>query len=320
MPSDHDRLFKAVLSQPRYAAQHFRDHLQPEVLRHLQLDTLELVDRSFIGEELSARHVDLLFKVTLASGEEALVYLLLEHQSTPDPMMALRVLGYLLRIWEAWVELNPGARRLPLILPLVLYHGEQRWNAPLDIADLIDIPEEARGDLALLLPRLAFDLADLDAIPDEQLVQGAVVGLVKLLLKHYRDDNLGELLDIWEPLARRAYEEGGLSLLVRLASYIMRVAPRLRHDALRDYFVRVAGPQVEETIVTIADQLRAEGRQVGRQQGRQELFLELLEERFGPLPEARLRLVRAADGDLLRLWSRRLLSADSLDAVFGEAH
>jgi hypothetical protein len=41
-------------------------------------------------------------------GGEALVYVLLEHQSTFDPRMPLRLLQYLVRVWEAW-DLPPWA-------------------------------------------------------------------------------------------------------------------------------------------------------------------------------------------------------------------
>ena len=35
-------------------------------------------------------------------GRAAFVYVLIEHQSSPDPMMPLRMLRYVMRIWERW--------------------------------------------------------------------------------------------------------------------------------------------------------------------------------------------------------------------------
>ena len=46
----------------------------------------------------SGRHTDLLFSVAWRGGGEALVYLLFEHQSTSDGLMAFRILRYLVRI------------------------------------------------------------------------------------------------------------------------------------------------------------------------------------------------------------------------------
>ena len=61
-------------------------------------DTLERETGSFVDAALADRHSDLLFSARLRSGEPALLYLLLEHQSTSDPAMPLRMLLYQIRI------------------------------------------------------------------------------------------------------------------------------------------------------------------------------------------------------------------------------
>jgi predicted transposase/invertase (TIGR01784 family) len=62
---------------------------------------------------------------------------------------------------------------------------------------------------------------------------------------------------------------------------------------------------------------RAEGREEGRAEGRVELLVQLLESKFGQLPdETRARVSRANEAELKR-WSAKILSATSLDEVFG---
>lgn len=70
------------------------------------------------------------------SGRDAYLYVLIEHQSTPDRLMALRMLGYQLRIWErhlARPEQRSRTRPLPLIIPVVIYQGRRQWIAPTDL-------------------------------------------------------------------------------------------------------------------------------------------------------------------------------------------
>jgi predicted transposase YdaD len=66
----------------------------------------------------------------------------------------------------------------------------------------------------------------------------------------------------------------------------------------------------------------AEGEERGRQQGVAEgehrLLSKQLGLRFGPLPEAVMERLRAADSDQLERWGVRLLTVQSLDEVFGE--
>ncbi|MBF0382859.1 MAG: DUF4351 domain-containing protein [Magnetococcales bacterium] len=53
--------------------------------------------------------------------------------------------------------------------------------------------------------------------------------------------------------------------------------------------------------------------QVGRQEGEATMFLNLLKQRFGPLPDWVPEKVRNADQDTLEKWSKFIFDADSLN-------
>lgn len=93
----HDALFKAVFAQPEHARGELQEVLPAPVAGALDWTTLTHVPGSFVTPELAERHTDLLFSVQVRGGGDALVYLLFEHQSTPDPHMAFRLLRYLRR-------------------------------------------------------------------------------------------------------------------------------------------------------------------------------------------------------------------------------
>lgn len=63
--------------------------------------------------------------------------------------------------------------------------------------------------------------------------------------------------------------------------------------------------------MTTAEQLRTEG----RVEGRAEVLIELLGLKFGPLSPDVLDAVNAASADQVTTWTRRLLTADTLDDV-----
>ena len=98
----HDALFKATFSQVELAAEELRCVLPPELVAQMDLGSLALAAGSFVDEALREQHTDLLYSVRLA-GRPARVYVLFEHQSSGDTWMALRLLKYMLRIWEAGV-------------------------------------------------------------------------------------------------------------------------------------------------------------------------------------------------------------------------
>jgi hypothetical protein len=60
------------------------------------------------------------------------------------------------------------------------------------------------------------------------------------------------------------------------------------------------------------------GRQEGWQEGQRELLEQLLAARFGRLPEWVSAKLAAADPARVAGWARRVLTAESLEAVFAE--
>jgi hypothetical protein len=51
-----------------------------------------------------------------------LLYMLVEHPSSPDPFMPLRLLRHIDRILDRYRRDHPGARHLPAVIPVVLSH------------------------------------------------------------------------------------------------------------------------------------------------------------------------------------------------------
>jgi hypothetical protein len=72
------------------------------------------------------------------------------------------------------------------------------------------------------------------------------------------------------------------------------------------------GPEAEEAYVTIAEMRDAKG----QAKGRAETLVELLDIRFGPLPEAVLTTVRDASTESLKVWTARVLTIETLDQLF----
>ena len=131
----HDRLFRAVFSDASEAASLLHNVLPPFVRQ--SLDWTTLTPGTFIDEELRQSETDLLYQIEhTGTGQPASVYVLLEHQSSPDPLMPLRLSRYCHRIWEADLRDDPGRRPLRTIVPVVFYQGSSAWTYSTDLNDL----------------------------------------------------------------------------------------------------------------------------------------------------------------------------------------
>ena len=108
----------------------------------IEFDRLQLVRTTFVARDF--RHVEadvvLTAPLRLRSGANrrtvVWLYVLIEHQSEPDPLMPVRLLDYIVQIIKAqmrgWASQHPsfaGIRVQP-ILPMVLYTGTERWDTP----------------------------------------------------------------------------------------------------------------------------------------------------------------------------------------------
>jgi predicted transposase/invertase (TIGR01784 family) len=86
-------VFRRIFGAPENMASQLRAVLPPGLAGRLDLGRLTRVPGSFVDEALRWRHSDLLFAAPL-DGRDAFVYVLVEHQSSADPLMAFRMLRY----------------------------------------------------------------------------------------------------------------------------------------------------------------------------------------------------------------------------------
>jgi hypothetical protein len=244
--------------------------------------------------------------------------------------MPLRLLRYLVRIWEHWLVDHRGDRALPIIVPVVLYHGQRRWSAPVAFDALFDVPEAVRSALAPHLVQFTYLLDNLSDIPDEQLRARAMTALGRLAevcFKHAQNrPDLLERLSRWaDVLFEVINAPNGLEALELIMRYILRVNDYVEPADVRAFMERVAGPDAKETVMTAWDRLeeRSEERgiqkgiqkgvQLGVLQGERALLLRQLRKRFGNQVDADAeRRLASASAEQIATWAERVLSAPTL--------
>ncbi|PIF02856.1 MAG: hypothetical protein CR990_00345, partial [Desulfococcus sp.] len=194
----HDGAFRFGFGDFRVARQFFTTYLPPSVSRHLDLLCLEPVNKSFVDEQFNQRHSDMIYKTRL-KGETAFLYLLFEHQSSPDQMMIYRLFGYMNNFWKQYESRHADVSTLPVVLPLVLYHGSQTWNAPKRFCDILAGYTE---DFAPFTPDFSYMLFDLNDYGKDVFHQStdALLHLVLMQFRHIFDDDMNALIEMMSGL------------------------------------------------------------------------------------------------------------------------
>ncbi|HGY5077627.1 Rpn family recombination-promoting nuclease/putative transposase [Citrobacter freundii] len=256
----HDAVFKRFLAHPE-TARDFLDIWLPESLRDLcKLDTLKLESGSFVEEDLRASYSDVLWSLQTTKGN-GYIYALIEHQSSPDAHMAFRLMRYAIAAMQR--HLDAGYKTLPLVVPILFYHGvESPYPFSLSWLDEFAEPEIARQ-----LYDAPFPLVDITVVSDDEIMQHRRMALLELVQKHIRERDLTLLVDKLTVLLVK--EHANDSQIETLFNYLLQSGSATRFEV---FIRRLAGrvPQHKERLMTIAECLRESGRKEGKLEGKQE--------------------------------------------------
>lgn len=139
----HDTTFKEVFSQKRIARDFIENNIPKEALEVIDMESLELEKDTFINEELKENFSDLIYRVKI-NNKNGYISFLLEHKSYKDKMTIFQVQRYILESWMTIIQ-KENKEELPIIIPMIIYHGKEKWNFKTDIRDMIsgfyELPE-----------------------------------------------------------------------------------------------------------------------------------------------------------------------------------
>jgi len=315
----HDKLFKQVLGDKENAASFLSGNLPESIVRHLDFESIEVLQTSFIDAQYAQSEADLLISLEIA-GRPGFVYILFEHQSGPDPMMLLRLLSYKVRAWERYTVNNPEARCLPAILSLVFLHGPKEWQGPLDFHSLVELPSE---DFARYTPDFHIILFDLTGPAGEAVAGNAVVRMMADILGALGRQDFMERIEKAFNILNELVEAPNFARYFEiLFRYILDVYD-VHEKTLMDMAVRSIKKDVREAAVTTSERIREEGRVEGEREGKREgereaasaILARQLAKRFQIDPMLFLPMLRALSFDQHEELSDKILEADSLDDI-----
>lgn len=187
-PTPHDAIFKQLLAHIDTARDFIDIHLPADLRSLCDLGTLQLESGNFIEEDLRACYSDVLYSMEI-NNKTGYIYVLIEHQSSPDKQMAFRLMRYAIAAMQRHLE--AGNMLLPLVVPILFYQGKTSpYPFPMNWYSMFDSPEWAK-----IIYNRPFPLVDITAIPDDAIMQHRRIAILELLQKHIRQRDLMLLLE-----------------------------------------------------------------------------------------------------------------------------
>jgi hypothetical protein len=326
----HDKAFRWVFSRPEHAIGALRELVGDPLADQLAWHTLRVEPGTYVEGSLRDLMSDLLFSLGFRDGNRrARIYLLWDHQRTPDRMMPLRLHTYGARALHDYTQTCdaiPGY--VPTLIPLLVYQGPGQWPGPHTLSELSHLPGE---DAPPVMVDLHMTVRSLD---DGGLDHAGLTTLARTTFRLLRLAALGRLvLENAATIARwleKVHDAHGYSDHRALLEYIDTAGKEPR---MIDAIIEHSRDDVKDDALSTFDRFHAkgwtqgweEGREAGWEEGREagweegrERLLRQISARFGSAPGHVREKVLAATPQQIDDWSLRLLTATTLAELLDE--
>ena len=276
----HDAFFKFMFGDVEVAQDFLQNYLPTEIAKVVDLKYLTKENNSYIDEQFKESFTDMLYK-TKINGEDGYIYFLFEHKSYQDPLVILQLLKYIVRIWEE--KYDRKANRLPIVIPMVIYHGESKWNVQTKLMKLIKGIDELPEEMKKYIPTYEYEVYDLS--PSAQMgiagmaLTKAVLEVMRVVVISDNEKFREWLREIFKEI-RDFPEEKFERFIDASIRYILSVREDVSIEIIEKEGKEILSGR-SEAIMSVAEKLRNEGRLEGRLEGKIEFVLKNLSKKFG---------------------------------------
>ena len=91
----HDKFVKDMFSDMEMAIAFLDTYLPDHLKKILVLQSLEYENTSYLTDELAETFSDIVIKFNTVNDDLCQISLLIEHKSSPDPLIAFQLAGYI---------------------------------------------------------------------------------------------------------------------------------------------------------------------------------------------------------------------------------
>ena len=173
----HDKLIKEILKDKKELVNLINKFLKPN--EEIFEDNIEKYTNSYITKKYKSKEADIVYKM-----KDKDMYFLIEHQSTVDYNMPFRLLNYCIDIVNEWKKEQKNKKsKYPLIVPIVIYTGQARWNIPRNFKEQqikITTFEEYRINLE-------YNLIDVNTYQTKELLEKNTMFSYALIMEKSKD-------------------------------------------------------------------------------------------------------------------------------------
>ncbi|KXB09032.1 hypothetical protein AKJ60_01130 [candidate division MSBL1 archaeon SCGC-AAA385M11] len=324
-PDPHNACFKDLFSRPEFVQSFIENYIPEGIRSYLNLDTMDIDLSGFVSQEQREYYADVVVTVQLKDSPEFVsIYILFEHKSSPEFLARLQILNYMVQKWMDLKRKDMLGGRLPVVIPVVIYHGKGKWNYSLRFSDLFELPSE---DFRPYVPEFKHMIHDISSMEDEEFRTSTLMEIFHLLFKYiYYPELETKLQEIYDLLETVPDQEKVKQYLQAIVQYVAVSGP-ISLEKLGEHTRRLPGG--DEAMQTAAEQIRKEveqnyekekpkwveeGKKEGELKNAHETLIDVAGDLYGPLSnmlQAKIKSIQSIEN--LRTLTRKIHRTQSLD-------
>ena len=311
----HDKFFKQVFSETDNIKDFLTMALPKELKEEIDWNFLTLDTTSYVSEELEDYFSDVVAHTRLKEKHHNVdIYFLFEHKSYYDKGVLLQLLQYMLLMWQ---RDSKEKKPLRVIIPLVFYHGQKKWDIPREFKDLFPVKESLKHYL-LNFRYLLVDTLNRDF---QEVKPNAYLWSALLLMKTVFSQDFKLIAQVLD----RCIETGLIHndrVFIILFSYILETKDV---EEVKHYLEE---RKRNELMATFVEKIRQEGEIKGKMEGKMEgeikgkidtlhhAICDAIKVKFGKTPkEMKASITTIQDEKKLKELHRAVILANRLDEV-----
>ena len=248
----HDKIFRTVLDRKSDAIALINKALNTQ----LEEKDIEKYNSSFINKVFQNREADIVYKI-----KDRSIFILIEHQTKVDYLMPYRILEYEVAIMQSAIDLDKiknKESKIPLVIPIVLYTGNKKWNAKKYLEENQEKIEGIENGLG------NYNLIDINEMTEKELLEdNSFISKMMLIEKSKNTENIVEIL---EKIVKITKEEDKETLR-RIISIILE--EKIGITKAKELIEKMEGD--EGNMLAVVDMIRRENQmyiEIGKKEGK----------------------------------------------------
>ena len=265
----HDKLFKIVLSEKREAIELINRVLN--LPKKLEKEDIERYSTEHINTMFGKTESDKVYKVKNKD-----IFFLIEHQSTIDYHMPVRILRYEVEIIEEAIngkKLTKNDNILPTVIPIVLYTGNRKWNIKKYIQECQEKIPEAKN-----MKFGEYNVVDVNNYTNDELEADEFFYSKMMLLEKLTKEE--EIFQTLGRIAENEKDETNKLLLKRIIALILK--GKLSEEKIKILLEKIESEEID-MMLEVIEKGYERHRKLGKAEGKLEGILETAKEllKFG---------------------------------------